>query len=358
MHHMILAIASLTLSTAVYAQCAASCAEVGHGCSSAPLTIAEDFSFANPFDLAGLDVTMFGANSNVTIATTAGTPITTPVGPDLGLGDDESSPLIPLGFDLSAFGICADSISVQSNGVIWLGHVGSGDFSESLSEFESQGARIGAYWNDLRSLSGGGAGTIQVDQSATTTLVTYNAIQIWGTANLITFQVRITATYIQVRYDAPSPFPNDGIVGLHNGVSNSGTTSSDLTAGAITAGSNPVLSLHCVTAPTLGGQLDVGVTGGPFGGCICVCVMPGFSLPGQMLPVGQFGANCEIYIVPLSPILAIEWNTNPCTEYVYDVQIPNNNAYMCLPITVQALAFDWQNDLIISSNGVEAVVGT
>lgn len=337
----------------------------GTGCGGAPVTVAEQFEFANVWDLtdpstgATTDLRFTGSGGRVTVAPVpSGSPIVPPVSADLGLGDDASSPLIPLGFDLGAFGLCADAISVQSNGCIWLGHVGTGDFSHSLTELESEGARVCAFWTDLRPLAGGGGGTVHVDRTPTETLVTYDQVFLWGTFVPLTFQVSITASAITCRYDGTSVFPSFGIVGLHNGTPNSGTGSTDLSAGAGPIGpGNPHLTLGRRTNPLVGGTFDLELRGIPTGGIGAVLAIIGNTLAPAIQPSPPFAPGCATYLPFNAVSLGITFNASLCTTYPYSLQIPAGPMWLGLPYALQGAALDVSANRFVVSNALDAVIG-
>ena len=187
------------------------CDPVGFSCGGDPTHVYETFS-AGDFDLTQ-DVLFNFSGSTLRTDTVPGTPVIAPIAADLGLGDDQNTELISLGFTLN--GLNADAISICSNGYIWLGRTGSADWTHSAAEFAGEGSRLAVYWTDLSPNLGG---SIHVDSQPGLVRVTYDGV--WpfgGSAPEATAQVDITATTIRIRYDrSGGAFAQGSLVGLGN----------------------------------------------------------------------------------------------------------------------------------------------
>ncbi|MCR9248429.1 MAG: hypothetical protein NXI31_25665 [bacterium] len=338
---------------------------IGNSCGGGDVTLVEDFGTWDLTDGTAqppttTDVVFSGQGGTITVDVVAGgSAIVPPTAPDLGLGDDDVSALIPLGFDLKAFGLpCADSIAVQSNGCIWLGFVGNDDYLESIASFERDGARIAPFWEDLRPLTGGGRGMIHVDQGANSTTVTWSDVLLWGTPRDVTFQCVIEPTRITCRYDADSPFPDDGLVGFTNGVGAVGTPNLDLTAATpVTVAGGPQLGLRAVSAPTIrGSAFGIELLGLPAGGIAAVLATIGNAGAGTPLPPPVL-PSCRAYV----PFNAVNIGTivaaNPCVTYPFSLAVPNDPSFVCLPLTAQGAALELGSGNATLSNAVEAMVG-
>lgn len=349
--------------------CGASCMEstcvssgTGCGVPGSAATVYENFSFNSPFDLGSNDLLFTAAGGTVGVVSAAGSAIVPAIGPDLGLGDDESSPLIPLGFSLDAFGICADAISVQSNGCIWLGAVGSGDFSQSVAEFESEQARLAPCWTDLRSLTGGGtSGTIHADVVlGAFATITFDRVEEWAAANPVTFQIVIRPASMLVRYDPATVYPVAELVGFHNGVSQVGTLGSDLNGGAVapvTGRLDSILDLACTAKPVIGGGLGMELSGLPAGGIGAVLAIIGVSSPGVPMPTPPFLAGCEVYIPQNAPSLGLVISASSCRSYPFSIPVPNSNTWLNLPFAVQGAALDVNTSEFRTSQVLDTRVG-
>ncbi|MCA8949783.1 MAG: hypothetical protein KDE27_09795 [Planctomycetes bacterium] len=344
-----------------------SSSSVGTSCAGGAVTLCEQFDFGNPWDLSDeianpmrtSDVLITAAAGAVTVTNVpGGTGIVPPIAPDLGLGDDETTGLIPLGFELSAFGVCADAIAVDSNGCVWLGIVGISEFDESLTGFESQGARVAVCWNDFRSQSGGGPfGSIHVDQTATETLVTWNGVEIWGTNVPVTFQCSIRVNAITCRYLAASAFEDSALVGFHNGFATTGTTSYDITAGPVMATGGVGLTLACPQNPTLGGAMVLELDGVPTGGIAAVLATIGSAGVGVPLPQPLFAAGCTAHVPQNAASLGVILGGMPCNTYGFTIPIPNTASFAGLPFAAQGVGLDVVGNVFVTSNAIDALTG-
>lgn len=324
---------------------------IGTGCGGTAATVYEMFDLLNPFDLGNNDLAYSANAGTITVNSSPATAIVPPIAADLGLGDDESSPLIPLGFSLDAFGLCADAISVQSNGCIWLGTQGRGDYSPSVAEFESEEARIAACWTDLRPLAGGGLGTIHADISSNSVRITYNGVAEWGTTNLVTFQVEITPTAILVRYSPTTLFPEEELVGFHNGIAQVSAPGSNLNGGAVAVSGREALVLSAAERPVLAGVLRLTLTGTPSIG-IVLCRLGLATLPGTQPQSPPWSAGCEIYIQG-GVILGL---TASCTD-TFPLNMPSTNNLIGLPLGCQGFAVSTTASTLLASNGLNAILG-
>ncbi|MCR9248430.1 MAG: hypothetical protein NXI31_25670 [bacterium] len=337
---------------------------VGAGCGGGPAVVAELFGTWDLTDrmaqpATAHDVRIVGSGAGYAVDAVPGTTLLPPVAAPLGLDDDETTPLLPLGFDLGAFGMpCRDAISIDSNGCVWLGVEGASDFSETLGEFEGGEARLAPYWTDLQTGLAGGAGTVHVDQTPTETLVTWNGIALWGTVTAVTCQCSITASEIRFRYDATAAFANAGLVGITNGIGTSGTVSSDLTASTYVVTGGAPVALVATQTPSLGGALSLEVSRLPAGGLGAIQLDLGPPTAGVPLIGPLFAANCSNYLPSPVPVsLGLVVNADACQTYAASSSVPANPAFLCLPFAAQAAAFDFATNQVVTSNAIDAVTG-
>ncbi len=330
----------------------------GSGCGGVAVSAAEEFDMTNAWDFSdpALSITsdlVISGNSgsgSVSVATVpGGTAIVPPLTGPLGLQDDDVSALIPLGFDLGAFGLpCVDAIAVDSNGCIWLGDIGESDYSPTLGELATNRARLCAFWRDLRPVGGGGGGTIHADVSlGTDAVITFDRVFLWGTSTPVTLQVVIKPTQMVCRYDASSPF-DESIVGFHNGTSGAGLVSADLSGGVgpfAPGGRN--VGLVATRNPTLGGRFDLEIRDLPAGGLGAIVATIGPLGPPVLQPSPPFAPNCEGFIPATSPSLGVVVAADPCLRYPYGLAIPNNGVWLGLPFAAQAVAFDLSTGTIM-----------
>jgi hypothetical protein len=321
---------------------------VGTGCGGAPSQTYELFG-ATAFDLSTRDIFFNLGTGAVTTSVTAGTAIVPPVAPDLGLGDDQNTALIPLGFTIS--GLCANSISVASNGYIWLGDVGIADFTESEAEFVGQGARVAAYWTDLNPAAGG---SIHVDIGAGVARVTYVGVfPFGGAAPEVTTQIELRPNSIRIRYNpAGGAFATSVLTGLTNGVPPAAAPGSvDFSAGGVaTRPWNSHLRMSATTRPIIGTTASFQTVGIPTGALAASVFAFGPSIPGiPLAPLTPVG--CNQYHLPGPSTLAIFIGSCSGTT---NVVLPNNEGLLGVQFTVQSASLGTS---ILTSNGVDCRIG-
>jgi len=323
---------------------------IGAGCGDEPGQIYEVFG-AGTFDLTtgvGQDLLFNLAGGTLSTSTAPGTAIIPPVAADLGLDDEQISKLMPLGFTVE--GICASTISVASNGYIWLGDSGRSDFSESEGEFINEGARLAVYWTDLDPPSGG---SIHVDLSPNLAIVTYDHVWPFCCATPeLTAQVEIRPDSILVRYDpAGGAYAEPAIVGLTNGVAPIAAPGSvDLSGGAMptTSWSAP-LQLTLQAPPALGTTFVCATTGVPAGSVGITFISIGPALPGiPLAPLTPPG--CEQYVGAAHQVLSV---FSAC-EGTASLPIPSDQGFCGLPFAIQSASLGAQ---ILTSNGLDCLVG-
>lgn len=118
-------------------------------------------------------------------------------GTALNLGDDQTSPLLPLGFSFPGPAGAVTAITVSSNGFVWLGANGdSGCCHGDVNKFVSQMARIAPLWMDLDPSLGGQVwfGTQPASGPLpASAIVTWAAVPEYGSLNLVTVQLQLFA---------------------------------------------------------------------------------------------------------------------------------------------------------------------
>lgn len=321
---------------------------VGQGCGGSPSQIYETFA-TGTFDLATRDILYSMGAGAVTTSVTGGTAIVAPVAPDLGLGDDQNTAPIPLGFTID--GICASAISVSSNGFIWLGGTGSADFTPSESELVSQGARVAPYWTDLNPPAGG---SIHVDIGVNVARVTYlNVFSFGGASAEVTTQVELRPNSIRIRYSpAGGAYTRGPITGLTNGVAPAAAPGSlNLSAGGIaTQPWNSNLRMTALARPKIGSStqfLTVGIPSGALGASLLAL---GPAVPG--IPLAPLTpAGCNQYHPPGASTLSIFFGSCSGTS---TLNIPANQSLVGILFTVQSASLGTS---ILTSNGVNCRVG-
>lgn len=321
---------------------------VGVGCGGAPTQIYEVFG-AGAFDLTARDILFGLGGGSVTTSVVGGTAIVAPVAPDLGLGDDQNTALIPLGFTIT--GLCASAISVASNGYIWLGNLGSADFTESEAEFVNQGARVAAYWTDLNPAAGG---SIHVDIGVGVVRVTYvNVFPFGGAAPEATTQVEIRPTSIRIRYNpAGGAFATSALTGLTNGVPPPVAPGSvNFFGGGIAPRSwDSHLRVSALSRPLIGTTTTfqtVGLPAGALGATFAALGPAGPGVPlAPLTPVG-----CSAYVP--AGFISIGVFFGSCSG-IANVTVPLNESLVGTAFTIQSVSL---GAVILTSNGVDCRVG-
>ncbi len=323
---------------------------VGTGCGGAPTQIYEVFG-AGAFDLTARDILFNLGGGAVTTAVVGSTAVVAPLAPNLGLGDDQNTALIPLGFTID--GVCASAISVSSNGFIWLGNLGSADFSETEGEFVNQGARVAAYWTDLNPAAGG---SIHVDIGVGVVRVTYLNVFPFGgpLAPEVTSQVELRPNSIRIRYSAAGgAFATSALTGLTNGAPPVAAPGSvNFLGGGIAPRSwNSHLRVSALTRPIINTTAlyqTVGIPTGSIGVTFITmgpAIVPGIPL-APLTPVG-----CSLYMPPGFVSLGVFIGSCSGTA---SLPIPSNESLVGVQFTIQSASVD---TVILASNGVDCRVG-
>ncbi len=339
---------SIQDALSTWSSAAASAVTVGQSCQT-PAQIYEVFP-ATSFDLLGKDLTFDLSGGIATTVVQPSTGLQFPFGADLGLSDDETSSPIALGFEVEGLG--ANTIRVCSNGYIWLDGSSAADWSETESEFVSQGARIAAYWTDLNPAAGG---SVNVYVSSSLVRVTYAGVFAYnGSAPEATCQVEIRPDSIRISYGnaISAAFATSALVGLSNGNAPSVAPGSvDLSNGASPISWISDLELTAATRPVLGNVMHLDTFDMPGGwiGAVALsmgpAVVPGIGL-APFTPVG-----CKAYLT--SSFVSVGTVLQPPLNRV-SLSIPSNTALIGTQFACQSFAV---GSAIITSNGVDCVAG-
>lgn len=344
--------------------CGATCFELGTPCGGDRNMIYEEFRVGewdlnapNATPPTSLDLVITGTGTGASLSPAPGTAIVPPVGPDLNLPQNASSLLLPLGFDLAAFGLPgANEISVCSNGSVCLGGFGSpAPFPVAEPLNGDPAARVLACQTGLSTLPGG---SIHADITpGVEAIVSFVDVRDQlSTVHAVTFQIVIRPNEIRIRYDPASDFTVlDSVVGFYNGVqlaTLSAASAVDLSAGptpSTTPGGISDLALSCLSAPVLATSFDVVLEQNPSLAILFAELAAiGTGLP---LPSPPFAFGCRLYVSPGSVDLGV--TAGPFT--IYSVAIPNNPTLLGTTIAMQGLSLG--TGLLSLSNAVEATVG-
>ncbi len=268
----------------------------------------------------------------------------------LGLSDDQLSRNHALGFSFPlAGGGTTTAIDIDSNG--WVGlianqHSGS-DYTETVSEFLTDPARIAPCWDDLNPSSGG---DVYFDTAAGVAYVTWDGVPEFSNTGSNTFQLQLFPSgEFVLAYQAMSIA--DCLVGYSAGGGVADPGGSDI--------SNPssitTLTLANVGLPSFGSTVGLVTTNYPLSTVIGAQVLsltqhnPGIDLTSQGMP------GCFQYVgLDASALLVPTGGTT-----TFNLSIPNATGLMGLGISCQSAAFvPGANPRgIITSNGVHLQVG-
>lgn len=144
------------------------------------------------------------------------------LGTNLGLGDESTVPALPLAFAFPYGGFVYGSVSVCSNGYVWLGPVAIGGSDPTPTELElgSQAARIAPLWSDYDP-SAPGSGNVWFESLPDRAVISWAAVYEKGTTNPVNFQLTLFATgHVDVAFGrnvGPSPVVLDRLIGASPG---------------------------------------------------------------------------------------------------------------------------------------------
>ncbi|MEQ1634522.1 MAG: hypothetical protein ABL997_19225, partial [Planctomycetota bacterium] len=130
-----------------------------------------------------------------------------PLGADLGLTDDSTSPALNLGFTFTYNGVGYTQIRVCSNGYIWLGTtaITGGDFSPTEAELLAGAPRLCPLWSDFNPAAVGSGHVYFSNSTPGVATITWAGVYAFGTTTGVTFQVTLDASNsVSIAYDAPA----------------------------------------------------------------------------------------------------------------------------------------------------------
>jgi hypothetical protein len=334
-----------------------------YGCGATAVGMSVRQEFPSTPDLivpasSSEDVLFTTVGMTVTTVTMPGSPIVSPASPNLGLYDDENTPLIPMGFVATMGGPPFEAISMSSNGYIWLGLTGTADYTPTGAELVAGTARVCPYWFDFAPNRGG---TTHVDVLPGLVRVTW--LNCWGfTGNGPegTVQAEITPSTVLFRYD-----PNGGawtssasarLIGFTNGVGHPDPGQVNLNGGAVppvTGAWQGNLVLATVALPYVGGtgiwrvsnmQYPNGIAG-----ILAEIGAAGSAVP---LPSPPFATGCYQYLTPAAVAIGLFFGSMDGST---SISIPPGPTFMGLPIALQAAGIG--GPAFATSNAISAIIG-
>lgn len=338
----------------------------GSGCYNRSGTAYEAFA-ANSIDLSGVNIHMTPNGVGGYLFTPGYPTAFVHTVPSLMLSDDSVGTLaLPSAFPYP--GGSTTSMSVCSNGYIWMQTNTLADFSPTAAELFSNPARICPMWCD--GLPDGATGVnnvwAEVDTVNNKAYVTYVNVPIFGgvggTINLQT-EFNLTTGEINIAYGAVS-CGNVSVVGWTpgTGVSSLDVGSRDFSA-SLGAGfqtvlpESPALALAVAGNPILGTTITATTSNIPATALLSAQMISLAQInPG--LDLGFMGAPGCLQLVDLNLGTSAVMFGNPTATY--SIALPNNGAFAGLPLTFQSASLDpTANALgILTSNGVLSVLNT
>jgi len=336
----------------------------GTGCPNISATAYENFP-ANTIDLSNASIRL--TPTGVGYAVTPGTTSTfyTHTVPGLALGDDANGTLaLPTAFAYP--GGSTSTLTICSNGFIWMQANTSTDFSPTVPELFSNAARLCPMWCDGVPDGATNVANVfaEVDAVANKAYVSYVNIPIFGgvggTMN-VQVELDLTSGAIEYRYGAIS-CGNACIVGWTPGTPlstvNAGNIdiSTQLAAGFSTSATEQVaLALASTTPPIIGTAMTFTASNIPATAALSVYVCSAGQVnPG--LDLGGIGAPGCFAHVSLPEIFAQDILTNPTGTAA--LTIPNDPFFVGQQFFSQAVSFvSGANAFgMITSNGVRSVM--
>ena len=338
----------------------------GKGCPNLSATAYENFP-PNTTDLSNTSIRLTpNAQGGYTFGPGTGTNYTHTVA-GLALGDDANGTLaLPTAFAYP--GGSTSTLTICSNGFIWMQTNASTDFSPTNAELFTNAARLCPMWCD--GVPDGVANVqnvfAEVDAVANKAYVSYINIPIFGgvggTMN-VQVELDLTSGAIEYRYGAIS-CGNVSIVGWAPGtplsVVDAGSLdiTAQLAAGFKTQATEQVaLALASATAPIIGTAVTFSASNIPATSPLSVYVCSaGQSNPG--IDLGTIGApGCFAYVT-LPEIFAVDLLTNPTSSATFT--IPADPFFVGQSFYSQAVSFNAAANAfgVIGSNGVSSVMNS
>ena len=320
----------------------------GSGCPS-PLTFYELFS---AFDLNGtsLRLTPVGGGYRVATCTTG---CFSTFGSNLNLGDDSLATGLNLGFAFPFAGSTTSRIDVDSNGWIGLvsGQFTASDYSESVAEFLSGGARLAVRWDDFNPASGGG---VYFDTFPGRAVITWSNVPQFGSNDQNTFQAQLFANG-EIIMSFQSGSSSDGLTGLTQGNTTVDPGSRDLSASIpFTTGTGGLpVTLSSTSLPVLGSTIGLSMQNVPTNS-LTVTLGLGFVQSSiDLTALGMPGCTSLVSAVEQIPMARIG------STAAVSLSIPNQASLLGAHVYAQGIAIaPGMNTLgVVSSNGGDMMLG-
>ncbi len=324
---------------------------------------------ANPFDLANTSLRFARSVNSYTVAPGAGFDLAyaTNGAIEPAAGDDTMHNY-PLAMGSFPFGTQAvTSVSLSSNGYLWLGSSTSQQFNASAANFNAGIARVSAYWKDL--VPNASTAPIYIENTASVFRATWANVPQFSGGGLQTFQIAldhasgdISISFLAVTGTVTSSPPLVGITGgasTNLGNSNLATAGvANATTRVITGGSAP-MAYTVNAAPRIGQDFVMTSTIPSINNGIGAFVL-GASNPS--LPLDAYlGAGsapgCSVYTdILFEPYFV--YSTPGVTSFSVTIPVPYDVNLTGLSLQSQAFGFSALNGAgLLSSNGRSFTTG-
>ncbi|MBM4061702.1 MAG: hypothetical protein FJ265_11505 [Planctomycetes bacterium] len=333
----------------------------GTGCLTASATWYELFG---TYDLGGTSVLML-PNVNGGYTMLPGTPTAfVHTVPGLALGDDQNGTLaLPSAFNYP--GGSTTTLTICSNGFIWMQPNVSTDYSPSVAELFSSAARVLPLWCDMvpdgaTNVNNVFAEVDLVNNKAYVTWVNVPTYTVGGTVNM-QIEFDLTTGTVNYTYGATTLPVITSIVGWTPGVGFSTVNAGSIDVSASLAGTfstsateSVALALSAAPTPALGATVTYTTSNIPLAALISANLLSIIQVnPG--LPLGG-APGCFTYVDLLTASTSLLFGAPTATQ---TFTVPNNTAFVGLPINVQSASYvPGINALnVITSNGMQSVIG-
>jgi hypothetical protein len=128
------------------------------------------------------------------------------LGTDLNLGDDSCSTALPLGFTFTYNGVPYTTVTVCSNGYIWLGSGTIADWSPTQAELLTGAPRICPLWMDFNPGAIGSGHVFANTPTPTTFTATWNNVYTFNTTSAGSMQITLdSSNSVKVTYGTLGP---------------------------------------------------------------------------------------------------------------------------------------------------------
>ncbi len=334
---------------------------VGAGCigGTGPCnsSVYEYFSPSTTFDLSNSNMGFSTSGQNYVFGpASGGSGYVTPSGTAMTLGDDDAQS-VTLPFSLNYPGGTTTTLSLGSNGV--LSPVGATtSYTPDIAGFLAGSPTWAACWSDLNPAAGG---QVLVSSSPTAVRISFVAVPSYGGGGFSTFQYEVLSNHrVNVYWQSCTPTGGDAMVGWTGGNGaldpGNGNLSAAIPLGAtLCPGANNVQppSLAANLRPILGTTITLTTNNLPAGTGLAALQLAA-SMPNPPIDLTAIGmAGCFAYVDPATAqtfgaVLA------PAASWPVLIAIPNNPAFIAVPVGWQTLAFAPNTTAagIVTSNGL------